>query len=365
MYGLYTSSAVGSAVLPGFALEPLAERWNVSDCLDINELLAFKQSYYIGPALMNMTDFSIVMKAGVQRIHYSCVEVFKTKEETATKWPPPSLQELEQTEKEYLLNLALRQSDAVKITNYYVKEEDDKQNQGKGYQWPQEDIVARAGRASSCGEYRKSHCEKMAVSYEKHIKGRHGMVIGSQSPWAEALLFRFGAARVTTIEYMPITTTHPDLITLTPAQAAAQFLSKTLEHPDFVFSFSSLEHDGLGRYGDPLNAFGDLETIAKVHCILKEHGLFFLGLPVGYDAVQYNAHRIYGYHRLSIILSMGFRLIDAIYDKPFKINDPKNDWTVQPALVLQKVVGAGHHHSSPHGGTHGGVGVSNSSPEGV
>jgi len=26
---------------------------------------------------------------------------------------------------------------------------------------------------------------------------------------------------------------------------------------DMVFSFSSIEHDGLGRYGDPLNPNGD------------------------------------------------------------------------------------------------------------
>jgi hypothetical protein len=135
---------------------------------------------------------------------------------------------------------------------------------------------------------------------------------------------------------MSITTTHPNLIPLTPAQAAAQFLAKTMERPDFIFTFSSLEHDGLGRYGDPLNAFGDIESIAKAHCMLPPNGLLFLGFAVGNDAVLFNACRIYGFDRLSVILSLGFRLVDAIYERPFNIQ-ADNKVSVQPILVLQKI----------------------------
>ena len=63
---------------------------------------------------------------------------------------------------------------------------------------------------------------------------------------------------------------------------------------DFAWSFSSFEHDGLGRYGDPLSPYGDLEAIMKVHCVLPVGGLFFLGLGHGKDAVVWNAHRVYG-----------------------------------------------------------------------
>lgn len=30
---------------------------------------------------------------------------------------------------------------------------------------------------------------------------------------------------------------------------------------DAIVSFSGLEHDGLGRYGDPLNPYGDLSAM--------------------------------------------------------------------------------------------------------
>ncbi len=127
------------------------------------------------------------------------------------------------------------------------------------------------------------------------MREKHGMVVGTQVPWAEAASLRFGAAKVTTIEYMPTTTTHPKHVAFTPAEAAAKYLDGTMELADYIITFSSVEHDGLGRYGDPLNAFGDLESIAKIHCLLKENGILFFAVPIGQDDIHFNAHRIYGY----------------------------------------------------------------------
>lgn len=138
-----------------------------------------------------------------------------------------------------------------------------------------------------------------------------------------------------TSEYQKIITTYPRLKIYTPTEVDQKFLNNTLGTIDFIFSFSSLEHDGLGRYGDPLNAYADLETIAKLYCILKENGTLFLGIPVGFDEIVYNAHRIYGYKRLSLVLSMGFRLLDIINEAPFKINN-YNYYVMQPIFVLQK-----------------------------
>jgi len=183
--------------------------------------------------------------------------------------------------------------------------------------------------------YKQNHCEKTFVKYERFIRGKVGMVVGSQSPWAEALSFRFGAERMITYEYMKIQNSHPRLSTITPSEAAAKFLAGDFEPVDFIFTYSSLEHDGLGRYGDPLNAFGDLESIAKCHCMLKPDGLLFFGVPVGFDETQFNAHRIYGYRRLSVVLSLGFRLVDMVNFVPFSIN-MHNGYAIQPVMVLQK-----------------------------
>ena len=70
-------------------------------------------------------------------------------------------------------------------------------------------------------------------------------------------------------EYVQIKNHHPQLQTLTPDKFSQQFLDGTLPQFDAMVSFSSIEHSGLGRYGDQLNPWGDLITMAKVWCVIK------------------------------------------------------------------------------------------------
>ena len=46
---------------------------------------------------------------------------------------------------------------------------------------------------------------------------------------------------------------------------------------DIIASFSSLEHTGLGRYGDPLDPQGDITAVGHIHRALKLGGLFVFG----------------------------------------------------------------------------------------
>ena len=48
-----------------------------------------------------------------------------------------------------------------------------------------------------------------------------------------------------------------------------------------VFSLSSFDHDGLGRYGDPLNPDADIAAMKTVARVLKADGLLFLTIPIG------------------------------------------------------------------------------------
>ena len=50
----------------------------------------------------------------------------------------------------------------------------------------------------------------------------------------------------------------------------------------------------MGRYGDAFNPYGDRQAIARAWCATKEGGHLVIGVPVGRDAIEYNAHRIYG-----------------------------------------------------------------------
>ena len=114
------------------------------------------------------------------------------------------------------------------------------------------------------------------------------MVIGSQRPWLEALALEAGAERITTLEYGAIQSQHPKIQTLTPEDLSKQFLQRGEEEKelfDMVLSFSSIEHSGLGRYGDMLNPWGDLMTMARAWCLTKPGGHAIIGVPTGPDEI--------------------------------------------------------------------------------
>jgi len=158
-------------------------------------------------------------------------------------------------------------------------------------------------RVRNINSYRDKNVLKPILhTYVNVIKGKHVAVIGTQKPWAEAMLINLGARHVTTIEYTELVIDHDRVTNITPYELAKQFLSGQADPFDTVFTYSSLEHSGLGRYGDPLSPFGDLEATAQVWCMVKPGGHFILAVPQHENrtscAVKWNAHRVYGIARL-------------------------------------------------------------------
>ena len=60
--------------------------------------------------------------------------------------------------------------------------------------------------------------------YRRHIKG-HVAVVGTEAPWAEAMLLNLGAGRITTLEYRSLVIEHSRVVTITPSQFARNFLN--------------------------------------------------------------------------------------------------------------------------------------------
>lgn len=79
-----------------------------------------------------------------------------------------------------------------------------------------------------------------------------------------------------------------------------------------------MEHIGLGRYGDPINAAADLTAISELKRVVKPDGNLIFATPIGGKAkVMYNAHRIYTYELLEKLFE-GFEIADfaVISDSP-------------------------------------------------
>jgi len=165
------------------------------------------------------------------------------------------------------------------------------------------------------------------------LNGREVAVMGSEFPWYEAMILEFGG-QPTTIEYRPIETDQPGLKTYTVEEFA-----RNPRQFDVAFSISSFEHDGLGRYGDPLNPDGDLAAMRRMKSVVKPGGLLFLALPVGKDILVWNAHRVYGRHRLPLLIEgwevvATFGFTDALLDHP-TIGGGEGRNYIQPVFVLR------------------------------
>ena len=82
------------------------------------------------------------------------------------------------------------------------------------------------------------------------------------------MLLELGAASVTTIEYNDIENNMKNVKIIKPSDVKRMWNAGNSERErelnfDVVVTFSSIEHSGMGRYGDPLNPWGDLIASAR------------------------------------------------------------------------------------------------------
>ncbi len=62
---------------------------------------------------------------------------------------------------------------------------------------------------------------------------------------------------------------------------------------DSVSSLHVLEHIGLGRYGDPLDADGSRRGALELERVTQPGGYIYVSVPIGRERVCFNAHRVF------------------------------------------------------------------------
>ncbi|MBS0620551.1 MAG: DUF268 domain-containing protein [Verrucomicrobia bacterium] len=234
---------------------------------------------------------------------------------------PPALIPLDLYE-QYTLN------DSIPV-EYWYKDESCSPDQPTIYTSDQIDTFIPMAKAKQT-QYYGSTDTWLYAALEKHldkVQGKDVAVMGSIIPWYESILLAYGA-KTTTIDYNPIKTNDPRLKLLTVAEFDAN-----PQKFDAVVSISSFEHDGLGRYGDPLDPDGDMKAMEKTKGMLKEGGLLFLAVPIGKDRLVWNLHRIYGQLRLKKLLK-GWRVVGHHGFAFDDLRDDSRGATHQPVFVL-------------------------------
>ena len=65
------------------------------------------------------------------------------------------------------------------------------------------------------------------------------------------------------------------------------------ESIESMSALCSLEHFGLGRYGDPIDPEACFKCFDAIQRKMKKGGKLYISVPVGSDRVEFNAHRIF------------------------------------------------------------------------
>jgi hypothetical protein len=157
------------------------------------------------------------------------------------------------------------------------------------------------------------------------IKDKSVCIVGSTNPWYEAMALHYGAKRCVVFEYAPREQFDSRIEYTLPEQIKN-------EKFDVCFSISSIEHDGLGRYGDPLDPNGDIRAMREAKEYVKKDGLMFLAIPVGSDRVYFNVHRVYGAKRLPVLLKGWNKL--AAFGIEMAVREDDSDFFAIPAFYL-------------------------------
>lgn len=96
---------------------------------------------------------------------------------------------------------------------------------------------------------------------------------------------------VTMLDIRPLPTKIPGLDFV---QADATNLDSIPDESlESLSALCSLEHFGLGRYGDPIDPMACFKCFDAIQKKMKPGGLFYLSVPIGKEHLEFNAHRVF------------------------------------------------------------------------
>lgn len=92
------------------------------------------------------------------------------------------------------------------------------------------------------------------------------------------------------------------------------------ECTDSLSCLHTIEHFGLGRYGDPLDPDGHLKGLSQLKNMVARGGLLYLSTPVGEERIEFNAHRVFAPSTMLGWFGEGWRVeTSAVIDDDYEV----------------------------------------------
>lgn len=180
--------------------------------------------------------------------------------------------------------------------------------------------------------YQDTNFQHAFEAFKTQVKDKSLLIIGTINPWIEAIGYVYGSSKIVTLDYTR-KYWHDKRLEWYHVNDYLELMIKKqlIEQIDNSATYSSIEHSGLGRFGDPLAPDGDLEAMQQTHCMIKPGGLFFVGdlHTSGTDIgeLQFNAKRVWGNNRMKLLLK-GWEILDHKFEV-FKGEYTRNQYVLR------------------------------------
>ncbi len=112
--------------------------------------------------------------------------------------------------------------------------------------------------------------------------------------------------------------------------------AKKLDLPDcsydLVVSLSSIEHFGLGRYGDEIDLDGDIKAVKEMIRVLKPGGRLIISTTITHTApsIVFNAHRVYSFEKLQAMFRELMYVEEAFFSRELQASCTREQITQKP-----------------------------------
>lgn len=100
------------------------------------------------------------------------------------------------------------------------------------------------------------------------------------------LVFR----EVDVVDIRPLSHIIPDLNFIRDDATSLESLAD--QSIESLSSLHAIEHFGLGRYGDPIDAEGHIRALRSLQRVLAPEGRLYLSFPVGEEMIEFNGQRV-------------------------------------------------------------------------
>lgn len=154
--------------------------------------------------------------------------------------------------------------------------------------------------------------------------------VGSRLDGFVGMLSVFRAVEVIDIRPAPCRVRH---VTFHQLDLMAELPGAWVGSTDSLSCLHTLEHFGLGRYGDPLDPLGHEQGLAQLKRMVGPGGRLYLSVPLGPPRVEFNAHRVFAASDLTGWFADGWQIERfAVIDDMNQVHEGV-DWTGEQAAA--------------------------------